>query len=63
MAQLPDHVQNELLRHRNEKSKLPGWSADPFKVALDAIVGDLLDPAAPALRLLESEGCCGIRCP
>ena len=48
MAQLPDHVQNELLRHRNENSKLPGWSADPFKVALDAIVGELLDPATPS---------------
>lgn len=46
--QLFDHIQNELLRHRDEKSKLPGWSSDPFKVALDATVGDLLDPASPA---------------
>ena len=40
-----DHIQNELLRHRDEKSKLPGWSSDPFKVALNATVGYLLDPA------------------
>jgi len=45
--QLFDHIQNELLRHRDEKSKLPGWSSDPFKVALNATIGDLLDPATP----------------
>jgi hypothetical protein len=45
--QLFDHIQNELLRHRDEKSKLPGWSVDPFKIALDVIIGDLLDPATP----------------
>ena len=44
--QLFDHIQNELLRHRDEKSKLPGWLSDPFKVALDVSVGDLLDPAS-----------------
>jgi hypothetical protein len=43
--QLLDHIQNELFRHRDEKAKLPGWKADPFKVALDNAVGDLLDPA------------------
>ena len=46
--QLFDHIQNELLRHRDEKSRLPGWPSDPFKVALDATVGDLLDPASLA---------------
>lgn len=45
--QLLDHIQNELLRHRDEKSKLLGWSSDPFKLALDAAIGDLLDPATP----------------
>lgn len=42
--QLLDHIQNELLRHGEEKSKLPCWSADPFKMALDEAVGVLLDP-------------------
>lgn len=46
--QLFDHIQNELLRHRDEKSKLPGWPSDPFKVALDATVGDLIDAASAA---------------
>lgn len=43
--QLLDHIQNEFLRHRDEKSKLAGWSSNPFKVALDAIVGELIEPA------------------
>lgn len=45
--QLFDHIQNAILRHRDEKSKLPGWSTDPFKVALDKSVGNLIDPASP----------------
>ena len=45
--QLFDHIQNELLRHRDEKSKLPGWSSDPFNVALNTAIGDLLDHATP----------------
>lgn len=45
--QFLDHIQNELLRHRDEKAKLPGWPSDPLKTALDATVGHLLDPATP----------------
>ncbi len=43
-----DHIQNELLRHRDDKSKLSGWSSDPLKLALNVRVGDLLDPATPS---------------
>lgn len=44
--ELFDHIQNELLRHRDKKSKLTGWSSTPFKTALSANVGQLLDPAS-----------------
>ncbi len=50
--QLLDHIQNELLRHRDEKAKLPSWSTSPFKAALDATVGDLLNPATPSDKSL-----------
>lgn len=40
--QLLDHIQNELLRHRDERKNLIDSS---LKVALNAIVGQLLDPA------------------
>lgn len=46
--QLLDHIHNELLRHRDEKAKLPNWLTSAFKDALDATVGDLHDPATPA---------------
>ncbi len=46
--QLLDHIQNELLRHRDEKAKQPNWANSPFKLALDARVGDLVDPATPS---------------
>jgi hypothetical protein len=49
--QLLDHVQNELLRHRDDKSKIGGWASDPFKAALDIQVGSLLSPASPADRV------------
>jgi hypothetical protein len=40
-----DHIQNELLRHRDKKSKLHGWMTSPFKAALSQNVGQLLAPA------------------
>jgi len=46
--QLLDHIQNELLRHRDENAIKHGCSNNPFKVALDAPVGDLLTPAIPS---------------
>ena len=46
--ELLDHIQNELLRHRDMKSKLPGWPRSPFKAALSANVGQLLDHASTA---------------
>ncbi|MEF3063437.1 hypothetical protein [Pandoraea apista] len=49
--QLLDHIQNELLRHRDDKSKIGGWASDPFKAALDIQVGSLLSPASPADRV------------
>lgn len=45
---LLDHIQNELLRHRDEKSKLTGWSSHPLRIALDVHVGKLIDPASVA---------------
>lgn len=44
--ELLDHIQNELLRHRDKKSKLPGWSSSAFKAALNVNIGQLLDPAS-----------------
>lgn len=49
--QLLDHIQNELLRHRDDKSNMGGWAADPFKAALDKPVGSLLSPANPADKM------------
>jgi hypothetical protein len=46
--ELLDHIQNEVLRHRDEKKKAPGWAASSFKQALDTPIGDLLDLASPA---------------
>jgi len=43
--QLFDHIQNEILRHRDEQSKQSAWTSSVFKAALDATVGELLEPA------------------
>ncbi|WP_143496161.1 hypothetical protein [Pseudomonas mosselii] len=43
---LLDHIQNELLRHRDRLDKLPGWQGSPLQVALQKKVGDLVDPAS-----------------
>lgn len=40
-----DHIQNELLRHRDERSKQAGWDKSPYFLALSATVGELLQPA------------------
>lgn len=44
--ELLDHIQNDLLRHRDNKSKLPEWSNSPFKEALNSNIGQLLTPAS-----------------
>jgi len=43
-----DHIQNELLRHRDEKSQLIDWRASPFNAALNATIGSLVEPVLPA---------------
>lgn len=45
---LLDHIQNELLRHRDRLDKLPNWEGSPFQVALFAKVGELVDPVSAA---------------
>ena len=40
-----DHIQNELLRHRDRQSKMPNWDASPLNAALNANIGELLEPA------------------
>jgi hypothetical protein len=47
-----DHIQNELLRHRDEKAKLLNWPNSPFKSALETSVGELLAPATPSHKSL-----------
>lgn len=41
-----DHIQNELLRHRDEKSKQAGWDKSPYFSVLSTPVGKLLQPAS-----------------
>jgi len=43
---LLDHIQNEILRHRDRLAKLPSWQGSPLQVALQTQVGDLIDPAS-----------------
>jgi len=38
-----DHIQNELLRHRDEKQQNQNWTNSSFKLALDIKVGDLVN--------------------
>ncbi|QQM62978.1 hypothetical protein JG479_09375 [Pseudoalteromonas sp. LC2018020214] len=40
-----DHIQNELLRHRDDKRNAPNWSSHPLKVALSLPVGSLIKNA------------------
>lgn len=41
-----DHIQNELLRRRDKAAAQANWSSSPLKVALDQIVGELIEPAS-----------------
>ena len=45
--ELLDHIQNELLRHRDDKKSDPNWSSHPLKVALSVQVGNLIKNATP----------------
>jgi hypothetical protein len=40
-----DHIQNELLRHRDRQAKLPGWKTSALCLSIEERVGDLLNPA------------------
>ena len=39
-----DHIQNELLRHRDSRAKLPSWKTSKLYLALEMKVGELLSP-------------------
>lgn len=43
-----DHIQNELLRHRDCQAKLTGWETSALYLSLEKRVGDLLKPANTA---------------
>lgn len=45
---LLDHIQNELLRHRDTQSKHSTWNASPLKAALSVVIGRLITPATPS---------------
>lgn len=40
-----DHLQSELLRHRDERRASTNWSIDPLKLALEKNAGEILTPA------------------
>lgn len=40
-----DHLQNELLRHRDERKSSPSWSFDLLNIALEVKIGELISPA------------------
>jgi hypothetical protein len=44
--ELLDHIQNELLRHRDKQSKLTNWQTSPLNAALNVTIGQLLEPAS-----------------
>ncbi len=48
---LLEHIQGELMRHRDTMKSGSAYSASRFKAALDVEVGDLLEPATPANKL------------
>jgi len=37
-----DHIQNEFLRHRDDKSRLPNWISSPFHTTLTQPVGKII---------------------
>lgn len=58
--ELLDHIQNELLRHRDKHSKLPNWSESPFNIALNVNIGFILDPASAVEKaefIAQEPGC------
>jgi len=44
---LMDHIQNELLRHRDAQSKAPTWNTSPLNTALSVTIGKLISPVTP----------------
>lgn len=47
---LLDHIQNELLRRRDDQRLSSSWMGSPLQVALAAPVGELVEPTTPALE-------------
>lgn len=45
--ELLDHIQNELIRHSDDKKSDPNWSSHPLKSALSLPVGKLVKNATP----------------
>jgi hypothetical protein len=45
--ELLDHIQNEILRHRDDKSSDSNWNSHALKEALSVQVGDMVKNAAP----------------
>ena len=48
---LLDHIQNELLRRRDDRKNLPNWIGSPLEQALAQPVGELVEPATSAIEL------------
>jgi len=49
-----DHIQNELLRHRDEKKENQNWDNSTFKLALDQKVGDFVNNISPVQKCIFS---------
>ena len=45
-----DHIQNELLRSRDDRRDLRTWPGSDLQAALAARVGDLVEPTRPAIE-------------
>ena len=41
-----DHIQNQLLRHRDEERQKAGWEESAYRLALNVRVGELLQPTS-----------------
>ncbi len=47
---LLDHIQNELLRRRDDRRNEVGWQGSALQIALAAPVGSLVEPTTPAIE-------------
>lgn len=53
--QLLDHIQNELLRHRDKAAKLPNWLFSPLHDALIVTVGELIHPSTSDVAIFKAQ--------